>query len=123
MLRSRRRAAALVGVAAALAVPMSLTASAANAATIHRYCDTSVYCTIIHSTTSRKTITIKVDLGGPGTFGQTLMVENRYGDVICHRDVPYGVSMLTDYCTVPGGTFTVGISATATHPANLYVYD
>jgi recombination DNA repair RAD52 pathway protein len=64
MLLSRRRA-ALVGLAVALAVPMTMTASAANAATIHRYCDTSVYCTIIHSTSVRKTITIKVASAAP----------------------------------------------------------
>jgi hypothetical protein len=122
MLLSGRRA-ALVGLAVALAVPMTMTASAANAATIHRYCDTSVYCTIIHSTSVRETITIKVDLGGAGTSGQTLIVQNRLGDVVCQRSVPYGVSMLTTYCTVPGGTFTVGIPASASHPANLYVYD
>ena len=74
-------------------------------------------------TSGRKTITIKVDLGGPGTSGQTLQVQNRYGDVICQRSVPYGVAMLTDYCTVPGGTFTVGIPASSSYPANLYVYD
>ncbi|MGN6300050.1 MAG: hypothetical protein ACTHN8_03045 [Angustibacter sp.] len=50
-------------------------------------------------------------------------MQNRYGDVICQRSVPYGVAMLTDYCTVPGGTFTVGIPASSSHPANLYVYD